>query len=64
MIGRSQLVGRPLALMMVERNATVTIIHSKTRNPWEISREADVVVAAVGHANLVQSHWIKPGATV
>ncbi len=64
MIGRSQLVGRPLALMMMERNATVTIIHSKTRNPWEICREQDVVVAAVGHAKLVESHWIKPGAIV
>ncbi len=64
MIGRSQLVGRPLALMMVERNATVTIMHSKTREPWEISQQADVVVAAVGHAKLVESHWIKPGATV
>ncbi|PSR29304.1 MAG: bifunctional methylenetetrahydrofolate dehydrogenase/methenyltetrahydrofolate cyclohydrolase FolD [Sulfobacillus thermosulfidooxidans] len=63
-IGRSQLVGRPLALMFVERNATVTIVHSKTPNAWDITREADIVVAAVGHAHLVQPNWIKPGATV
>ncbi len=63
-IGRSQLVGRPLALMFIQRDATVTIVHSKTEAPREITRDADIVVAAVGRVNLVQRDWIKPGSTI
>lgn len=63
-VGRSQLVGKPFAMLALERNATVTIAHSRTRDlAAEIGR-ADVVVAAVGRPRLVQGAWIRPGATV
>ena len=63
-IGRSILVGKPVALMLLERNATVTLIHSKTDNPEEIARQADIVVAAVGKPELIDEKWIKPNALV
>ncbi len=63
-IGRSQLVGKPLALLLLEKNATVCVIHSHTAEPWAIAREADVVVSAVGQAGLVGGSWIKSGAAV
>jgi methylenetetrahydrofolate dehydrogenase (NADP+)/methenyltetrahydrofolate cyclohydrolase len=63
-IGRSQLVGKPLAALLLARNATVTIAHSRSRDLAAIAREADVLVAAVGKARLVKGSWIKPGATV
>lgn len=63
-IGRSQLVGLPLAHLLLQANATVTICHSKTQHLAELTKQADVVVAAVGQAALVKSHWIKPGAFV
>jgi methylenetetrahydrofolate dehydrogenase (NADP+)/methenyltetrahydrofolate cyclohydrolase len=63
-IGRSILVGKPLALMLLERNATVTMAHSKTKNLKELSLEADILVAAIGKANFVPGSWIKPGAIV
>lgn len=63
-IGRSNILGKPMALMLLERNATVTIAHSRTKNLAEICREADLVVAAVGKAELVKGDWIKPGAVV
>lgn len=63
-IGRSSLVGRPMAALLLNANATVTICHSKTRDLAETVRRADVVVAAVGRAEFVRGEWIKPGATV
>jgi len=63
-IGRSMLVGKPLALLLLERNATVTVAHSKSRDLAQIAREADVLFAAVGRARLVKADWIRPGAAV
>ena len=63
-IGRSQLVGRPMAALLVNANATVTVCHSQTKNLPEVVRRADIVVAAIGRAELVKGDWIKPGATV
>ncbi len=63
-IGRSNIVGKPQALLLLQRNATVTICHSKTRNLAEVTRRADVVVAAVGRANLITGDMIKEGAVV
>jgi methylenetetrahydrofolate dehydrogenase (NADP+)/methenyltetrahydrofolate cyclohydrolase len=63
-LGRSMLVGKPFALLALERNATVTIAHSKTRDLAGVCRTADVLVAAVGRPRLVQGDWIKPGAVV
>ncbi len=63
-IGRSILVGKPMAQLLLARNATVTIAHSRTRDLPEVVRRADVVVAAVGRAGIVKPDWIKPGAVV
>ena len=63
-IGRSILVGKPMAQLLLARNATVTIAHSRTRDLAEVVRRADVVVAAVGRAGIVKPDWIKPGAVV
>jgi methylenetetrahydrofolate dehydrogenase (NADP+)/methenyltetrahydrofolate cyclohydrolase len=63
-IGRSQLVGKPLAALLLARDATVTIGHSRTRDLAQLARGADLVVAAVGRAELVRGDWIKPGAVV
>ncbi len=63
-IGRSDIVGKPVALLLLQRNATVTLCHSRTRDLAALVREADVVVAAVGSARLVKEDWIKPGAAV
>lgn len=63
-IGRSVIVGKPQALMLLERNATVTITHSRTRDLAAVCREADIIVAAVGVAEMVRGDWVKPGATV
>ncbi len=63
-IGRSNILGKPMALMLLERNATVTIAHSRTQNLAEICRQADIVVAAVGRPELVKGDWIKPRAVV
>ncbi|MGD8860770.1 MAG: bifunctional methylenetetrahydrofolate dehydrogenase/methenyltetrahydrofolate cyclohydrolase FolD [Myxococcales bacterium] len=63
-IGRSNLVGKPIAHMLLQRHATVTIAHSRTQNLDEVVREADIVVAAVGVRHLVRGDWIKPGAVV
>lgn len=63
-IGRSNIVGKPMALLLMMRHATVTVCHSRTQNLPDIVREADVVVAAVGKAEMVKGDWIKPGATV
>ena len=63
-IGRSDIVGKPVALLLLHRHATVTICHSRTRDLAEVCRRADVLVAAVGRPRLIQGDWIKPGATV
>ncbi len=63
-IGRSQLVGKPVGFLLLERNATVTFAHSKTHDLPAVCRAADIVVAAVGVPRLVKGEWIKPGAIV
>ncbi len=63
-VGRSNIVGKPIALLLMQRNATVTIAHSKTADLAEKVRRADIVVAAIGRANFVKGSWIKPGAVV
>lgn len=63
-IGRSVIVGKPMALLLLQANATVIIAHSKTQNLPELCREADIVVAAVGRPELVKADWVKPGAVV
>ncbi|RPJ38710.1 MAG: bifunctional methylenetetrahydrofolate dehydrogenase/methenyltetrahydrofolate cyclohydrolase FolD [Chloroflexi bacterium] len=63
-LGRSNIVGMPVALLLVRANATVTICHSRTRDLPEVVRQADVLIAAVGKANMVKASWVKPGAVV
>jgi methylenetetrahydrofolate dehydrogenase (NADP+)/methenyltetrahydrofolate cyclohydrolase len=63
-IGRSQIVGRPVAALLLAADCTVTIVHSKTDDLPGICRRADILVAAIGRPQLVQGDWIKPGATV
>jgi len=63
-IGRSVILGKPMALMLLQKNATVTIAHSRTQNLPDLCREADILVAAVGRAEMVKGDWIKPGAVV
>jgi len=63
-IGRSNIVGKPMAQLLIAESATVTVAHSKTRDRPGVVRRADIVVAAVGRAEMVRGDWIKPGATV
>src|SRR5690348_3528821 len=63
-VGRSDIVGKPMALMLMHENATVTICHSKTPDLPGVCREADILVAAIGRAALITADYIKPGATV
>jgi methylenetetrahydrofolate dehydrogenase (NADP+)/methenyltetrahydrofolate cyclohydrolase len=63
-VGRSILVGRPLASLLLNASATVTICHSRTRDIGEVCRRADILVAAVGSPRLVRGDWVKPGAAV
>jgi methylenetetrahydrofolate dehydrogenase (NADP+) / methenyltetrahydrofolate cyclohydrolase len=63
-IGRSVILGKPMALMLLEANATVTIAHSRTRDLPDLVREHDIVVAAVGRAEMVKGEWLRPGAVV
>ena len=63
-LGRSMLVGKPVAMLALARHATVTVCHSRTRDLPAVTREADVLIAAVGRARLVQADWIRPGAAV
>jgi len=63
-LGRSILVGKPAALLFLEQNCTVTIVHSRTKNIEEVCRNADILVPAVGRPQMVKSDWIKPGACV
>lgn len=63
-IGRSNIVGKPVAQLLLKENCTVTIAHSRTRNLPAVCRRADILVAAVGRPEMVRGDWIKPGATV
>ena len=63
-IGRSNIVGKPMAMLLLAANATVTICHSRTQNLAEITRQADILVAAVGRANFVTADMVRPGAAV
>src|SRR5277367_6473323 len=63
-LGRSDIVGKPMALLLLHANATVTICHSKSRELPEVVRRADILVAAIGKAGYVAADWIKPGAAV
>jgi methylenetetrahydrofolate dehydrogenase (NADP+)/methenyltetrahydrofolate cyclohydrolase len=63
-VGRSNIVGKPLVQLLLNENATVTVAHSKTRDLPEICRRADLLFAAVGRAEMVRGDWVKPGATV
>jgi methylenetetrahydrofolate dehydrogenase (NADP+) / methenyltetrahydrofolate cyclohydrolase len=63
-LGRSDIVGKPMALLLMHANATVTICHSKTRDLGDVVRRADIVVAAMGKAGYVAAEWIRPGAAV
>ena len=63
-VGRSDIVGKPMSLLLMHANATVTICHSKTRNLPEVVRRAEIVIAAIGRAAMVEPGWVRPGATV
>ncbi|WFM73236.1 bifunctional methylenetetrahydrofolate dehydrogenase/methenyltetrahydrofolate cyclohydrolase FolD [Halomonas sp. CKK8] len=63
-VGRSNIVGKPMAALLLQANCTVTIAHSRTRNIESLCRNADILVAAVGRAEFINADWIKPGATV
>ena len=63
-LGRSNVVGKPLSLLLLQKNATVTICHSRTQDLPSFTRQADVLVAAVGRANMVTAEMVRPGATV
>jgi methylenetetrahydrofolate dehydrogenase (NADP+) / methenyltetrahydrofolate cyclohydrolase len=63
-VGRSNLVGKPIAQLLLAQNCTVTIAHSRTRNLPELCRSADILVAAVGRPEMIKGDWVKPGATV
>ena len=63
-IGRSNLFGKPMGQLLLQANATPTIAHSRTKNLAEVCRRADILIAAVGRAQMVKADWVKPGATV
>jgi methylenetetrahydrofolate dehydrogenase (NADP+)/methenyltetrahydrofolate cyclohydrolase len=63
-VGRSNIVGKPMAQLLLAENCTVTIAHSRTRDVSDVVRNGDVVIAAVGRPEMIRSDWIKPGATV
>lgn len=63
-IGRSNIVGKPVALLLLQENCTITIAHSRTKNLAEVCQQADILVAAVGIPEFVKAEWVKPGATV
>ena len=63
-IGRSNLFGKPMAQLLLQGNATVTVCHSRTRDLPAVCRRADILIAAVGRAEMVKADWVKPGATV
>jgi methylenetetrahydrofolate dehydrogenase (NADP+)/methenyltetrahydrofolate cyclohydrolase len=63
-VGRSDIVGKPVAMLLLHENATVTICHSKTRNLGEVTRQADILVAAIGRPGFITPDMVKPGATI
>ena len=63
-IGRSNIVGKPMFNLLLSENCTVTVVHSKTKNIEEICKTSDIIVAAVGRPNFVKSSWIKQGAVI
>ena len=63
-VGRSNIVGKPAALLMLQQNSTVTVCHSKTKNLGEMIKQADIVIAAIGKANFITADMIRPGAAV
>jgi len=63
-VGRSNIVGKPVALLLLGRNATVTICHSRTVGLPDLCRQADVLVVAIGRPAFVQADWVRPGAAV
>jgi methylenetetrahydrofolate dehydrogenase (NADP+)/methenyltetrahydrofolate cyclohydrolase len=63
-IGRSNIVGKPMAALLLKQSCTVTIVHSRTKDIQSIVQRADIVVAAVGQPEMITASWIKPGATV
>lgn len=63
-IGKSNIVGKPVAMLLLEREATVTVTHIETRNLPDIARAADLIIAAAGAPHLVRGYWVKPGAVV
>src|SRR5208283_1763105 len=63
-VGRSDIVGKPVAMLLLNQNATVTVCHSKTRDLPAVCRRADILVAAIGRAGMVTRDFVKPGATV
>jgi methylenetetrahydrofolate dehydrogenase (NADP+)/methenyltetrahydrofolate cyclohydrolase len=63
-VGRSNIVGKPMAQLLLAENCTITVAHSRTRDLPEVVRRADIVVAAVGRAEMIRGDWLKPGATV
>jgi methylenetetrahydrofolate dehydrogenase (NADP+) / methenyltetrahydrofolate cyclohydrolase len=63
-VGRSDIVGKPVAMLLINHNATVTVCHSKTRDLPGVCRRADILVAAIGKAGMITRDYVKPGATV
>lgn len=63
-LGRSNIVGMPAALLLISKNATVTVCHSRTKNLPDVIRQADILIAAIGKTEMVKGDWIKPGAAV
>ncbi|CAN0486518.1 unnamed protein product, partial [Discosporangium mesarthrocarpum] len=63
-LGRSNIVGKPMAALLTQASCTVTVAHSRTRDLTDVCRRADILIAAVGRPQMVQGDWIKPGATV
>lgn len=63
-LGRSNIVGMPAALLLIKENATVTVVHSRTKDIPAVMRDADIIIAAIGRAEMVRGDWIKPGAAV
>jgi methylenetetrahydrofolate dehydrogenase (NADP+)/methenyltetrahydrofolate cyclohydrolase len=63
-VGRSNIVGKPMAQLLLQANCTVTVAHSRTRDLPDVVRRADIVVAAVGRPQLIRGDWLKPGATI
>ena len=63
-LGRSNIVGMPAALLLVKENATVTIVHSRTKNIADVVRNADIIIAAIGMMEFVRGDWVKPGAAI